>query len=146
MKLSDLGRPIEVLLIEDNIGDVRLTEEAVKDSKLIINLNVVMNGVEGLDYLQKKGEYADKCRPDLIILDLNLPKKNGHELLQDIKQDDSLKRIPVAILTTSTAEIDILKAYDLHANCYINKPVDMTQFIGVVKAIENFWFSIVVLP
>ena len=139
-------KAVEILLIEDNPGDVRLTVEALKESKIINNLNVVDDGIEALSYLQKEGIYKDKPRPDLIILDLNLPKKDGREVLGEIKSDDSLKQIPIVILTTSEAEEDIIKSYELHANCYITKPVNMEQFIKVVKSVGDFWFSIVMLP
>jgi len=139
-------KAVEILLIEDNPGDVRLTVEALKESKIINNLNVVDDGIEALSYLQKEGIYKDKPRPDLIILDLNLPKKDGREVLGEIKSEDSLKQIPIAILTTSEAEEDIIKSYELHANCYITKPVNMEQFIKVVKSVGDFWFSIVMLP
>ena len=139
-------RPIEVLLVEDNPGDIRLTKEAMKEAKIINNLNVVEDGVEALAYLRKKGNFKGVKRPDLILLDINLPKKNGREVLAEIKQDIQLKQIPVVILTVSNAEEDIIKTYELHANCYITKPVDMDQFIKVVKSIDAFWFSIVKLP
>ncbi len=135
-----------ILLVEDNPGDVRLTEEALKEGKIMNKLSVVNDGVEAMDYLRRRGRYADSDRPDLILLDLNLPKKNGREVLAEIKSDESLRRIPVVILTVSRAEEDILKSYDLHANCYISKPIDFDQFIKVVRTIENFWFSIVLLP
>jgi CheY-like chemotaxis protein len=141
-----IGHMVEILLIEDNPGDVRLTIEALKEGKIINNLNVVYDGIEAIKYLRKRGKYENKPRPELILLDLNLPKKDGREVLAEIKQDDDLKRIPVVILTTSNAEEDILKTYQLHANCYISKPVDMEQFIKVVKSVGDFWFSIVKLP
>jgi CheY-like chemotaxis protein len=137
---------VEILLVEDNPGDVRLTKEALKESKIINNLNVVMDGVEALAYLKNEREYKEKPRPELILLDLNLPKKDGRELLADIKSDTNLSRIPVVILTTSEADEDILRTYELHANCYITKPVDIEQFIKVVKSVGDFWFSIVKLP
>jgi len=139
-------KPVEILLVEDNPGDVRLTIEALKESKIINNLNVVTDGEEAIKYLNKQGEYSDKPRPELILLDLNLPRKDGREVLAEIKQDEKFKRIPVVILTTSQAEEDILKTYNLHANCYITKPVDIDQFIKVVKSVGDFWFSIVKLP
>lgn len=141
-----LGKPIEILMVEDNPGDVRLTVEALKETKLNNNLSVVKNGVEALAYLRREGDYADAARPDLILLDLNLPKKDGREVLKEIKQDRDLGRIPVVILTTSQAEEDILKTYDLHANCYISKPVNLEQFTQVVQSIEFFWLTIVKLP
>lgn len=140
------GELIEILLVEDNPGDIRLTKEALKDSKILNNLSVAEDGIEAMTFLRKEGKYADASRPDLILLDLNLPKKDGRQVLKEIKEDPSLKRIPVVILTTSRSEQDILKTYDLHANCYINKPVDLDQFVNVVKSIESFWFSIVKLP
>jgi chemotaxis family two-component system response regulator Rcp1 len=138
--------PIEILLVEDNPGDARLAKEALKESKLINNLSIAEDGVEAMDFLYKKGKYADMPRPDLIILDLNLPKKDGREVLEEIKTNDDLKRIPVVILTISKAEEDILKTYNLHANCFISKPIDLDQFIKVVKSIEDFWLTIVKLP
>lgn len=143
---NENGRPIEILLVEDNPGDIRLTKEAFKEGKLKNHLNVVEDGTEAISFLKKEGQYADAPRPDLILLDLNLPKKDGREVLSEIKVDENLKRIPVVILTTSKAEEDILKTYNHHANCYITKPVDMDQFINVVKYIEDFWFTIVRLP
>lgn len=140
------GRPIEILLVEDNPGDVRLTREALKEGKVRNNLYMVEDGVEALAFLLRKGKYANSIRPDLILLDLNLPRKDGRELLADIKSDPDLKQIPVVILTTSKDEADVLRTYDLHANCYITKPVDLNQFITVVQAIENFWMTIVLLP
>lgn len=140
------GKPIEILLVEDNPGDVRLTLEALKEGKVRNNLHVAEDGVKALAFLRKEGKYADKPKPDLILLDLNMPKKDGREVLAEIKNDDDLKRIPVVVLTTSNAEKDIIKTYDLHANCYITKPVDLGQFINVVKTIEDFWLTIVKLP
>ncbi|MBN1273303.1 MAG: response regulator [Candidatus Aminicenantes bacterium] len=139
-------RPIEILLVEDNPGDVRLMMEALKDCKVQNHIHVVEDGAEALDFIFRKKAYKDAPRPDLILLDLNLPKKDGREVLAEIKKNDSLKRIPVVILTASNAEKDILKAYDLNANCYITKPVDLDQFINVVKSIENFWLCVVMLP
>lgn len=140
------GRPVEILLVEDNPGDVRLTRETLKDSKLLNRMSVAVDGVEALAFLRREGRYDGEARPDLILLDLNLPKKDGREVLAEIKADESLRRIPVIVLTTSSAEQDILKMYDLHANCYIAKPVDLDQFSAVVRAIEAFWFTIVKLP
>ncbi len=137
---------VEILLVEDSPGDVRLTREAFKEGKLANRLHVVADGEEALAFLHRQGAYRDAVRPDLILLDLNLPKKDGREVLALIKADDALRRIPVVILTTSRAEQDILKAYDLHANCYITKPVDLDQFLLVVKAVEEFWLEIVKLP
>jgi len=139
-------RPIEILMVEDNPDDVDLTREALKDAKVHNELYVAKNGVEALAFLRREGKYADAPRPDVILLDLNMPKKDGREVLVEIKTDESLRRIPVIVLTTSEAEQDILMAYDHHVNCYITKPVDFDQFIKVVKSIENFWFSIVKLP
>jgi two-component system, chemotaxis family, response regulator Rcp1 len=137
---------IQVLLVEDNPGDVRLTKEALKEGKLLNQLTVVGDGVEALSFLRKEGIYAEAPQPELILLDLNLPKKDGREVLAEIKADPHLRRIPVVVLTTSSSEEDILKIYDLHANCYITKPVDLEQFMGVVKSIEDFWVSVVKLP
>jgi len=140
------AQPIEILLVEDNPGDIRLAQEALKDGKVLNNLNVVMDGVEALAYLNKEGKYSDVLRPDIILLDLNLPKKSGHEVLKEIKNIPHLKRIPVVILTTSTEDVDIINTYDHHANCYITKPVDLDQFINTIKAIENFFLTVVKLP
>jgi two-component system, chemotaxis family, response regulator Rcp1 len=140
------ARPIEILLVEDSKADVRLTIEALRDAKVRNNLHVAPDGVEALAFLRREGAYASAVRPDLILLDLNLPKKSGREVLEEIKQDASLRRIPVVILTTSEAEEDIVRSYDLHANCYISKPVDLDQFITVVRSIEDFWLTIVKLP
>jgi two-component system, chemotaxis family, response regulator Rcp1 len=137
---------IEILLIEDNPGDARLTKEALKDAKLRNNLNVVQDGVEALAFLLREEPYINAPRPDLILLDLNLPRMDGRELLERIKSNDDLKRIPVVILTTSNDERDILESYNLHANCYITKPVDLAQFITIVRSTHDFWFSIVKLP
>lgn len=139
-------RTVEILLVDDNPGDIRLTQEALKDSKVLNNLHVVEDGLDALKYLRKEGEFKNEVTPDLILLDLNLPKRNGREVLSEIKEDELLKYIPVVILTISGAEEDILKSYELHANCYITKPVDMNQFVKIVRSIENFWFSIVKLP
>ena len=141
-----LGRPIEILLVEDNPGDIRLTQEGLKEGKIFNNLSVVKDGIEALAFLRREGEYADAPRPDLILLDLNLPRKDGREVLSEIKTDPSLRRIPVVILTTSRAEEDIIGTYNQHANCYIIKPVDFEQFVNVIKSIENFWLTIVKLP
>ncbi len=139
-------RPIEILLVEDNPGDVRLTKEALKEGKVRNNMQVAEDGEEALAVLRRQGGYAQATRPDLILLDLNLPKKSGREVLEEIKADPELKRIPVVVLTISKAEQDILKSYNLHANCYINKPVDLEQFIDVVQSIEDFWLTVVMLP
>lgn len=138
--------PIEILLVEDNPGDVRLTTEALNEAKVRNRLTVVEDGVEALAYLRREGHYADAAVPDVILLDLNLPKKNGHEVLAEIKADPVLKRIPVVVLTTSKADEDIVRSYNLHANCYISKPVDLEQFLIVVQSIEDFWLTIVKLP
>lgn len=143
---NQMGKPIEILLVEDNPGDVRLTMEALKEAKVRNKLYVVTDGVAALAFLRGEGEYTDAPHPDLILLDLNLPKKDGHEVLAEIKQDSALKRIPVVVLTVSRTEEDILRSYDLHANCYITKPVDLDQFLKVVESIEDFWLTIVRLP
>ncbi len=143
---SIFPKNIDILLVEDNPGDVRLTKEALKENKIGNNLYVVGDGAEAMEFLHNKGIYAQKPRPDLILLDLNLPKKDGREVLAEIKEDKDLKHIPVVILTTSKSEDDIVKTYNLHANCYITKPVDLDQFLTVVKSIEDFWISIVKLP
>jgi CheY-like chemotaxis protein len=141
-----MGRAAEVLLVEDSPGDVRLTREALKEGKVRNNLSVVSDGVEAMEFLRREGKYADAPRPDIVLLDLNMPRKDGREVLAEMKGDESLKRIPVVILTTSEAEQDILKTYDLHANCYLTKPVDLEQFISIVKSVEDFWLTIVQLP
>jgi CheY-like chemotaxis protein len=138
--------PIEVLLVEDSAGDVRLTQEAFKDAKVHINLHVVADGAQAMDFLQHEGQYGDVPRPDLILLDLNLPKKDGREVLKDIKESATLGTIPVVILTTSASEEDILRSYQLHANSYITKPVGLDGFLKVVKGIDSFWLSVVKLP
>ena len=143
---TENGKPIEILMVEDNPGDVRLTKEALKDGKVRNSINVVTDGEEALSYLHKEGKYINSPRPDLILLDLNLPKKDGRDVLKEIKSSETFRRIPVVILTTSKAEEDILKAYDNYANCYITKPVDLDQFINVAKKIEDFWLTIVKLP
>lgn len=140
------GRPIQILLVEDSPGDVRLTVEALRDAKVLNRMRVVDDGVEAMAYLRREGPYAQAPRPDLILLDLNLPKKDGREVLAEVKNDDDLKCIPVVVLTTSKAEEDILRSYDLHANCYVTKPIDLDQFITVIQAIEAFWFVVVTLP
>lgn len=140
------GVPVEILLADDSPGDVRLAQEAIKESKLLNNLSVVRDGVEAMAFLRQEGKYKDAPRPDLILLDLNMPRKDGREVLAEIKQDPDLKRIPVVILTVSKSEEDVLKAYNLYANCYITKPMDMEQFTKIVKSIDDFWFTIVTLP
>ena len=146
MSTAEFGRPNVILLVEDNPGDVRLTQESLKDSKLLNFISVVNDGVEAMAFLRREGKYVEAPRPDLILLDLNLPKKDGREVLAEIKTDEQLRRIPVVVLTTSSADQDILRTYDLHANCYIIKPVNLDQFTKVVKALEEFWFTIVKRP
>jgi CheY-like chemotaxis protein len=146
MQFNSPIRPIEILLVEDSPSDADLTEEALSDGKVLNNLHWVADGVEALAFLQRQGKYADVPRPDLILLDLNLPKKDGRDVLAHIKADPSLKLIPVVVLTTSAAERDILKTYELHANCYVTKPIDLEQFISVVRLIEMFWLAVVKLP
>ncbi|HZI14015.1 MAG TPA: response regulator [Myxococcus sp.] len=146
MSHDESGRPIEILLVEDNPGDVRLTIEALKEGKVHNSLSVARDGVEALAFLRRQGTFVRAARPDLILLDLNLPRKDGREVLAEIKEDPSLRRIPVVVLTTSKAEEDVLRTYDLHANCYIAKPVDLDQFISVVRSIDDFWLSVVRLP
>jgi CheY-like chemotaxis protein len=143
---AKIGKPVEILLVEDNEGDVGLVEEVFEESKMRNKLHVAEDGEEAIQFLQKKGKFKDVPRPDIILLDLNLPKKDGREVLADIKSDDDFKRIPVVILTTSHAEEDIIKMYDLHANSYITKPVDFDQFIKVIRTIEDFWLEVVKLP
>lgn len=144
--MSGSGKPIEILLVEDNHADVRLTEEALREGKVRNNLHVARDGVEALQFLRREGKYANAPRPDLVLLDLNLPRKDGREVLAEVKDDAELKTIPIVVLTTSSAEIDILKSYSLHANCYITKPVDLEQFVLVVKSIDDFWLTVVRLP
>jgi len=139
-------RTIDILMVEDDPGDVRLTREALKGSKLLHSLNVVEDGVAALDYLRRNAPYQDAIRPDLVLLDLNLPRKDGREVLAAMKQDDTLRAIPVVILTTSQAEEDVLRAYNLNANCYVTKPVDFDQFMRIVRTIEDFWLNVVTLP
>jgi len=139
-------RTIDILMVEDDPGDVRLTREALKGSKVLHHLNVVEDGVAALDYLHKAPPYQDAVRPDIVLLDLNLPRKDGREVLAAMKQDDSLRTIPVVILTTSQAEEDVLRAYNLNANCYVTKPVDFDQFMRIVRTIEDFWLTVVTLP
>jgi CheY-like chemotaxis protein len=146
MATQEYGKPIGILLVEDNPGDTRLAVEALKDSKVRNSLYVVGDGIEAMDFLYKRGKYSSSPRPDLILLDLNLPRKDGRQVLAEIKADPDLKRIPVVILTISKAEEDVLKTYNLHANCFITKPLDLGQFVKVVKSIEDFWLTIVRLP
>lgn len=146
MSTSSPGRPIEILLVEDNPGDVRLTKEALKEGKVTNNLHVVMDGEEALQFLRCEGQYVDAPRPDMILLDLNLPRKDGREVLQEIKEDPNLHKIPVVILTTSKAEEDICRSYALNCNCYIQKPVELDQFLDAVKSLQEFWMTVVTLP
>ncbi|MGA2040080.1 MAG: response regulator [Bryobacteraceae bacterium] len=146
MKAETRTRPAELLLVEDNPGDVRLTMEALKDGEVNHNLTVVKDGQEAIAILRRRGRYAKAACPDLILLDLNLPRKGGLEVLAEIKEDPGLKQIPVVVLTTSQAPQDVLRAYQLHANCYIAKPVDLNQFMSVVQAIKSFWLGVVMLP
>ncbi len=144
--ISKSMEPVEILLVEDNEADVRLTIEALKDAKLANNMHVAKDGVEALEFLRRQGEYAEAKCPHLVLLDLNLPRKNGQEVLEEIKDDPDLRRIPVVILTASQAEEDIIRTYNLHANCYIQKPIEFKKFIDVIDAVQDFWFSIVKLP
>jgi CheY-like chemotaxis protein len=139
------GKPVEILLVEDNPGDARLVIEALKEGRVRNYVHVARDGIEALDMLRRADGFPDSPRPDLVLLDLNLPRKDGREVLAEIKADPALRRIPVVILTTSTAEEDVVRSYDLHANCFITKPVDLDQFMGVVRAIEDFWFTVVKL-
>jgi len=145
-KILKWSRPIEILLVDDNPADVALTQEAFLENKLCNNLNVVNDGVEAMDFLRKRGRYASAPTPDIILLDLNMPRKDGREVLAEIKEDDELKYIPVVIMTVSKDDRDILESYRLHANCYVKKPVKFTEFVEVVRSLENFWFSVVTLP
>ncbi len=145
VKISSM-RPIEILLVEDNPGDVRLTQEALGEAKVRNNLAVAKDGVEALAYLRREPPFEAAARPDLILLDLNLPRKDGREVLAEIKADADLRRLPVVVLTTSSAEKDVLESYNLYANCYITKPVDLDQFVRIVSSIEDFWLTIVKLP
>jgi chemotaxis family two-component system response regulator Rcp1 len=140
------GQAIEILLVEDNLGDIRLTQEVFKECKVLNNLSVIGDGEEAMAFLRRRGPYAKVTRPDLVLLDLNLPKKSGREVLAELKADPVLRRIPVVVLTTSSAETDIVKSYELHANCYLTKPVQLDEFIKVVQSIEDFWLMIVSLP
>lgn len=139
------GRPLEILMVEDNPADVRLAQEAFRDGKIRNTLHVVKDGVEAMTFLRRQGPYADTPKPDVIFLDLNLPRKDGREVLAEIKADPDLRRIPVVVLTTSRAEMDIVKSYNLHANCYVVKPVDLDKFIEVIRSIEQFWLTAVTL-
>jgi CheY-like chemotaxis protein len=146
IQTQDESPPVEILLVEDNPGDYRLTKEALHEGKVYNNLHWAKDGVEALEFLKRRGKYAKVPRPDIILLDLNLPKKDGREVLSEIKQDGDLRSIPVVILTTSKAEEDVLRSYDLHANCYVTKPVDLEKFIVVVQSIDRFWLTVVTLP
>ena len=145
MNMSD-AKPIEILLVEDSPSDAKLTKEALKEGKIANNLNHVIDGVEAMEYLRQKGRFTKAKRPDLIMLDLNLPRKDGREVLRELKNDPLLKTIPIIVLTTSRADKDILQSYELNANCYITKPVDFPNFIDVIKSIEQFWLAVVTLP
>ena len=144
--MTDGRSPIDILLVEDNPGDERLTREALKEGKVYSNLYWAKDGVEAMAFLRRQGKYAGAARPDIVLLDLNLPKKDGREVLLEIKTDEDLKRIPVVVLTTSKAEEDVLRTYNLHANCYVTKPVDLEKFIVVVRSIDVFWLTVVTLP
>jgi len=146
MNMEKMGRAVQMLLVEDNLGDIRLTKETLRDAKVMVNLHVVGDGVEAMAFLRKEGKHANAPRPDLVLLDLNLPKKDGREVLAEMKQDPDLRRIPVVILTISNGQEDILKSYNLHANAYVTKPLNLEQFAKIVKAIEDFWFTVVKLP
>jgi chemotaxis family two-component system response regulator Rcp1 len=144
--IDNAPRSIEILLVEDNPGDARLTIEAMREAKVHNRIHVVEDGVEAMQFLRREGRFGDAPRPDLILLDLNLPKKDGRAVLAEVKADPALKRIPVVVLTTSRAEEDVLRAYDLHANCYVTKPVDLAQFMKIVARIDEFWIRVVTLP
>lgn len=146
MTLRSASEAFEILLVEDNPGDARLAQEALKEGRMTSRLKVVVDGVEAMSFLRREGQYAGSPRPNLILLDLNLPRKDGRQVLAELKADEDLRRIPVVVLTTSQAEQDILRSYDLHANCYITKPVDLDRFISVVRSIEEYWCSVVTLP
>ena len=146
MSLRTAPEVFEILLVEDNPGDARLAQEALKEGRMTSRLKVVVDGVEAMAYLRREGQYAGAPRPNLVLLDLNLPRKDGRQVLAELKADEDLRRIPVVVLTTSQAEQDILRSYDLHANCYITKPVDLDRFISVVRSIEEYWCSVVTLP
>lgn len=140
------GEPVEILLAEDNPGDVKLTRKALEQGNIINNLHVVDNGVKAMQFLRQEGEYADEVRPDLVLLDLNMPQKDGREVLEDIKADPELRRIPVVVMTSSAAEEDIVQSYDLHANAYLTKPVSYDGFLDIVRSIEDFWLTVVKMP
>ena len=143
---SHYGKVVEILLVEDNPGDAKLAMVALRKAKVLNHITHVQDGVEAMDFLRRQEKYADAVRPDLILLDLNLPKKDGREILKEIKNDENLKRIPVVVLTVSSADVDILTSYNLHANCFITKPIDVNSFMEVVQQIESFWLTIVKLP
>ncbi|MCG8325516.1 MAG: response regulator [Thiotrichales bacterium] len=140
------GTPAVILLVEDNLGDARLAQEALKDGKITNDLHHVRDGVEAMEFLNREGEFGNAPRPDVILLDLNMPRKDGREVLEEINDNPDLSRIPIIVLTTSQSDADIVKSYNLNANCYISKPVDFDQFVQVVQSIEHFWFSVVTLP
>ncbi|HZU25340.1 MAG TPA: response regulator [Bryobacteraceae bacterium] len=146
MREQNEQRPIDLLLVEDNPGDVRLTEEALKEGRVRVNLNVVRDGADAVDFLYRRGKFRDAPRPDLILLDLNLPKKSGREVLTEVKADPDLRRIPIVVMTTSTADQDIVRAYSLNANCYVAKPVELDQFFEAVRSIQEFWLHKALLP
>jgi chemotaxis family two-component system response regulator Rcp1 len=144
--MLDRNHPIDILLVEDNPADERLTREALKEGKVYSNLHWAKDGIEAMQFLRREGRHSGAPRPEIILLDLNLPRKDGREVLQEIKDDEELRRIPVVVLTTSKAEEDVLRTYNLHANCYVTKPVDLEKFIEVVKSIDDFWLTVVTLP
>jgi chemotaxis family two-component system response regulator Rcp1 len=146
MNINSGGGRVEILLVEDNPGDARLAREGLRECKIANTLHVVEDGVKAMAFLRRQGEFADVPRPDLVLLDLNLPRKDGRQVLREVKEDELLRLIPVVVLTTSEAEEDILKSYALYANCYVNKPIELQQFLDVVRSIENFWFTVVKLP
>ncbi len=145
-EVEGIGRPVEVLLVEDNVGDVRLTQEALREAKVHNNLSVVNDGVEAMAFLRREGKYSQAPKPDLVLLDLNMPRKDGRQVLAEVKADPELRRIPIVVLTTSKAEEDIIRSYELHANSYVTKPVDFEQFMKVVQSIEGFWLTVVKFP
>ena len=146
MSLRGVNEVFDILLVEDNPGDARLAQEALKEGSLLSRLTVVVDGVEAMSYLRREGRYSEAPRPHLVLLDLNIPRKDGRQVLAEIKADPDLRRIPVVVLTTSQAEQDVMRSYDLHANCYVTKPVDLDRFIAVVRSIEEYWCSVVTLP
>ena len=146
MSESDKGRPVEILLAEDNPGDVKLTKKALSEGRVLNNLHVVTDGIEAMAFLRQEGEYEEVPKPDLLLLDLNMPRKDGHEVLRAVKSDEDLRRIPAVVLTSSEAEEDIVDSYDLHANAYLTKPVDFDGFVDIVSSIEEFWLSVIKRP